>query len=144
MVNAVGAAVACCRWRCPAELGVTGDKRHFRTSSRSASLSSSVSAPRSSPSPSVDFLATRPPRLFFLGRGSVGTLLARLLPILGIPGEEAAAMRSSREGRAAGFGGVFSLSEEQQPSEGFFGERSGDRGNRDGEVEGETAPMMKL
>lgn len=141
-------AAACCGWRWAAELGVTGDKRLFRTSSHSASLSSSVSAPRSppqSPSPPFDFLATRPPRLFFLGSDSVGTLLARLLPSLGVLGEEAAiAMRSSRDGRAAGFGGVFSLSEEHGPSEVFFGERSGDRGNRDGETEGDVVPMTKL
>jgi len=140
VVNAVRAGT-CCRWRCAAQLGVAGEKRLCRTSSRSASLSSS----RSSPSPSFDFLATGPPRLFFFGRESVGTLLARLLPSLGVPGEEAIAMRSSREGRAAGLGGVFSLSEEQEPSEVFFGERSGARGNRDGEeAEGDAVPMMKL
>ncbi len=146
---------ACCGLRCAAELGVIGDNRHCRTSSHSASLSSSVSAPRSSPSPlpSFDFLVTRPPRLFFLGGESNGTLLARLLPSLGVPGEEAAiAMRSSREGRATGFGGVFSLSEEHGPSEVFLGERSGDRGDRDGDRgdrDGEEAvhdavPMTKL
>jgi hypothetical protein len=133
VANAVRVA-ACCGC-CAAELGVTGDKRLFRTSSRSASLSSSVLAPRS-------------PRLFFLGGEcgeSVGTLLARLLPILGVLGEEAAiAMRSSRDGRAAGFGGEFSLSEEHGPPEVFFGERSGDRGNRDGETEGDVVPMTKL
>jgi hypothetical protein len=92
------------------ELGVAGDRRLCRTSSRSASLSSS--AARSLPSPPwFDFLATCPPRLFFIGRESVGTLLVRLLPSLGVPGEEAIAMQSSREGRAAGFGGEFSLSE---------------------------------
>ena len=79
---------------------------------------------------------------------SVGTLLARLLPSLDVQGEEAAiAMRSSRDGRAAGFGGVFSLSEEHGPSEVFFGERSGDRGtrgNREEETEGDVVPMTKL
>ena len=53
-------------------------------------------------------------------------------------------MRSSSDGRAAGFGGVFSLSEEHSPSEDFFGERRGDRGNRDGETEGDVVPMTKL
>jgi hypothetical protein len=73
-------------------------------------------------------------------------LFARLLPSLGVLGEEAAiAMRSSSDGRAAGFGGVFSLSEEHGPSEVFFGERNGDRGNRDGEeMEGDVVPMTKL
>jgi hypothetical protein len=66
---------------------------------------------------------------------------------MGVPGEEAIAMRSSREGRAAGFGGVFSLSEnlKRQPSEVFFGERSGVRGNRDREeAEGGVVPMTKV
>jgi hypothetical protein len=54
-------------------------------------------------------------------------------------------MRSSREGKAAGFGGVFSLSEERQPSEVFFGERSGVRGNWDREeAEGGVVPITKL
>jgi hypothetical protein len=127
------------------ELGVAGDKRLCKTSSRSASLSSSVSATRSPlPLPSFDLLATCPPHLFFAGRESASTLLARLLPSLSVPGEEAIAMRSSSEGRTAGFGGVFSLSEEHAPSEVFFGERSGDRGNRDGELEGDAVPTMKL
>ena len=43
-----------------------------------------------------------------------------------------------------GFSGMFSLSEEHGPSEAFFSERSGGRGNRDEEVEGETVPTMKL
>ena len=61
-------------------------------------------------------------------------------------GEDAAiAMRSRSDGRAAGFGGVFSLSDEHAPSKLFFGERSGDRGNRDGEeTEGDVVPMTKL
>jgi hypothetical protein len=68
------------------------------------------------------------------------------LPSLGVLGEEAAiAMWSSSDGRAAGFGGVFSLSEEHGASEVFFGERSGERGNRDGEeTEGDVVPMTKL
>lgn len=54
-------------------------------------------------------------------------------------------MRSSSDGRAAGFGGVFSLSDEHAPSKLFFGERSGDRGNLDGEeTEGDVVPMTKL
>lgn len=73
-------------------------------------------------------------------------MFARLLPSLGVLGEEAAiAMRSSRDVKATGFGGVFSLSEEHGASEVFFGERNGDRGNRDGEeTEGDVVPMTKL
>lgn len=72
-------------------------------------------------------------------------MLTRLLPSLGVLGEEAAiAMRSSRDFKATGFGGVFSLSEEHGTSEGFFGERNGDRGKRDGETDGDVVPMTKL
>jgi hypothetical protein len=72
-------------------------------------------------------------------------LLMRRLPSFRVTGKAVAiAMCYIREGKAVGFGGVFSLSSE--PSDAFFGGCStGDQSSQDGVEEGDDTaePMMK-